>query len=535
MSDQPSSPVPPAAPPSGGGGLGLLLGGLVVLGLLVGVGLHLMSPAEPAASPKDPAAAPEGTPVAEGAPAAESEAAGRVRFETDPPGASLFINGRLVGATPLTLEGLAAGAYGVRLEMDGRQPRTLRMNVDGKAQSFLETMDPLSTGVLVVDISPRGAEVLLDGELMGLTPLTMEHAPAGIHELLIRKTNCAPFSQRIDLKAGDKLEFKDFALEDKVLKMLQGLVANEKARVGHYIDLAHYYFICDELDSSIATFLKAQDLADLPLELPENMDPDERALEQRLRNEDRSRLRKEIEKHKSPSYFGIEKTTLFREKYDRAVTEANERNVTSWAWVEANGGEYLRNGDYARAERLFAEHLEKSPNSPAVTACLMNLLKARVGLRNMRGIAESAGKLLELAGRRADIMFQAGTALSSAKDRVRPGDRQDLLGLAEKALEKAHEAGPTPAFKAEAAFELGNVLLAGHRPEAAAGWYEKSLIEHLPDDVREDRTYCRAEAMLQAGKVDEAEASFQELAKSEHVVTREKAKAALIRVKSMKE
>lgn len=534
MSELPSTPAPSPAP-SSGGGLGLLIGGLLVLGLLIGLGLHLLSP-EP-----QPATPDGGNPVApvatEGKTGAEPEdsGAGRVRFETDPPGASLFINGRLVGATPLTLEGLAPGAYGVRLEMDGRQPRTMRMMVTDKAQTFTEAMNPVSTGVLVVDVTPRGAEVLLDGELMGLTPLTMNHAPVGIHELLVRKTNCAPFSQRIDLKAGDKLEFKDFALEDKVLKMLQGLVANEKARVGHYIDLAHYYFIVDDMDNSIATYLKAQDLADLPLELPENMDPDERALEQRLRNEDRSRLRKEIEKHKSPSYFGVEKTNLFRDKYDKAVAEANDRNVTSWAWVETNGGEYLRNGDYARAERLFAEHLEKNPNSPAAVNCLMNLLKARVGLRNMRGITEVSAKLLELAGKRTDVMFQAGTALSSAKDRMRPGDRQDLLGMAEKMLEKAFEAAPSPATKADAAFELGNVLLAGHRPEGAVVWYEKSLIESLALDVKEDRTYCLAEAMLQAGKVDEAEGRFQELAKSEHVVTREKAKAALIRVKSMKE
>ncbi|MBI3832308.1 MAG: PEGA domain-containing protein [Planctomycetes bacterium] len=536
---EPASGSLNSTPSKPGGGHGPVIAGFAALALFVGVAIRILGAPAP-----EPAPAPA-APVSENAkqvaekpePAApkQDDAPGRVRFESEPSGASLFVNGRLVGATPLTLEGLAPGAYGVRMERAGHEPLHLKMVVADKPLQFREKLAPMATGVLVVDVKPRGAEVLVDGELVGVTPLTLDKAPIGQHELLVRKTNCGPFSQRVDLHAGEKLEFKDFGLEDKVLKMLTGLVENEKQRVGHYIDLAHYYFITDDLDRSIETYMKAEDIADLPLDLPEAMDAEERALEQRLRNEDRGRLRKEIEKHKSPQYFALEKVSAFREKFERAEMDIKDRNITSWAWVEANGKDFMRNGDYVRAEQLFKAHLEKTPKSPGLIPCLQELLKSRIALRNMSGAKETLEKIMEAAGTRTDVLFAAGTALSSAKDRVRPGDRTLLLDLAQQALQKAYDNAAAEPVKAECAFEIGNVQLAGHHAETAVGWFEKSIVDKLTDEVREDRECCLAEALLESGKLDDAEARLQKLTKSERVITREKAKAALVRIKSMRE
>jgi len=482
------------------------------------------------------AAGPDGKtdPAGAGTPEPENQA-GRVRFESEPQGASLYLNGRLVGATPLTVSGLRPGAYGVRLELAGRQPKHLRVNVAGEPLAFREKLAPLATGVLVVDVKPVGAEVLLDGELAGVTPLVLEHAPAGQHELLIRKTNFAPFAERIELGAGEKLEFKEFALEDKVLKMLQGLVANEKQRVAHYIDLAHYYFISDDMERAVDTFVLAQEIAEKPLDLPETLAPEERALEMRLRNEDRSRLKKEIDKHKSPGYFGSARTAAFREQYDRAAMEVKDRNIAVWSWVESTGRDLQRNGDYARADALYTAHLEKVPAGPSRTPCLLEQLKTRLALRNLGSIRETVEQLRTAANGKVEALQATGVLLGSAKDRIRPNDRAALLELTRAVLEQALGLAQSTMVKAEVAFELGHTILAQKNAEAAIPFYELALKAELGDEVREDRTNCLAEALLQAGKLDEAEAYFQKLVKSERVVTREKAKAALVRIKSLHE
>ena len=53
----------------------------------------------------------------------------RVEFVSRPAGARIYVDGRLVGATPLTLETIAAGARAVRLQLDGYRPWATTVNL----------------------------------------------------------------------------------------------------------------------------------------------------------------------------------------------------------------------------------------------------------------------------------------------------------------------------------------------------------------------------------------------------------------------
>jgi len=50
-------------------------------------------------------------------------------IESRPPGAAVFLNGRHVGTTPLTLEGVPAGSHALRLELDGYRRWTSAVRV----------------------------------------------------------------------------------------------------------------------------------------------------------------------------------------------------------------------------------------------------------------------------------------------------------------------------------------------------------------------------------------------------------------------
>src|ERR1051325_10750751 len=60
---------------------------------------------------------------------------GSLRIETEPPGASVLLNGRLAGTTPCELTGLDSGSYGLRLEKEGCNSvkRKLELGGDGLA------------------------------------------------------------------------------------------------------------------------------------------------------------------------------------------------------------------------------------------------------------------------------------------------------------------------------------------------------------------------------------------------------------------
>jgi PEGA domain len=67
--------------------------------------------------------------------ASSGQSGGAVRYtaplviESRPPGAAVFLNGRHVGTTPLTLEGVPAGSHALRLELDGYQRWTSAVRV----------------------------------------------------------------------------------------------------------------------------------------------------------------------------------------------------------------------------------------------------------------------------------------------------------------------------------------------------------------------------------------------------------------------
>ena len=64
-----------------------------------------------------PAAAPPPAP-----PASAATGPGPLRVESRPAGASVYLDGRLVGVTPLSLPAVPAGDHTIRLQLDGYQP-----------------------------------------------------------------------------------------------------------------------------------------------------------------------------------------------------------------------------------------------------------------------------------------------------------------------------------------------------------------------------------------------------------------------------
>jgi hypothetical protein len=87
-------------------------------------------PARPAASASTPTRPPKGQAARPGGAKVQQEAAAqpaakgpsRVEFVTRPRGARVYVDGRLLGKTPLTVESVAPGARAVRFQLDGYRP-----------------------------------------------------------------------------------------------------------------------------------------------------------------------------------------------------------------------------------------------------------------------------------------------------------------------------------------------------------------------------------------------------------------------------
>jgi len=207
------TPGPRAVQPGSkpGSKLGLLIAAVVIFGLvgLAGAGYLFLrgGTAEPAPGPIAEDASPAAT-----MPAAPTST-GTLVIDSDPPGASVSIDGEPRGVTPLRLTDLAPGAYTITLERSGYETFNQRVTLSDVApqaelKPVLERAAPVppAQATLTVLSTPFGAGVTVDGNAAGQTPLTNLRLRPGSHRVELRKPGYEPWSQAVTASAGESLK-----------------------------------------------------------------------------------------------------------------------------------------------------------------------------------------------------------------------------------------------------------------------------------------------------------------------------------------
>ncbi|MEW6369024.1 MAG: TonB family protein [Acidobacteriota bacterium] len=189
---------PPAAPERRPASYSRLFVLAVVLVLLVGVGVlgyWVFSRQQPSPAPQ-PAPPPQTQPAqVQPQPATPVQpAVGTLELHTTPEGASVFVNGEMRGATPLTLSSLPFGTYNLRFELKGydlaEETRDFAIGA-GQNQvmqfALREQTQAETVGALKVTSDPAGATIMLDGKNAGVTPKVINKLRPGKHVLELSK------------------------------------------------------------------------------------------------------------------------------------------------------------------------------------------------------------------------------------------------------------------------------------------------------------------------------------------------------------
>jgi len=131
---------------------------------------------------------------------ATSAATGDLDLTSDPAGATVRLDGRDVGTTPLTLERVPVGEHLLELDKDGiyatRKTITIAAHTLERHSVKLERRK----GKLTVFSEPRDARVLLDGRDLGRTPVSLE-VEAGPYTLKLTKEGYKPHEEPLSLPA----------------------------------------------------------------------------------------------------------------------------------------------------------------------------------------------------------------------------------------------------------------------------------------------------------------------------------------------
>lgn len=151
---------------------------------------------------------------------------GSIRVVTSPVGATVYVDDRRIGVSPVSALDLPAGPHRVRVLLDGHDPaaRTVQLGIaETRTESFELASD---AGSLRVSTVPAGAEVRVDGVLRGTTkpapgagagaasaPLEIPAVRPGPHKVEISHAGYAPAVRTAEIERGKTAEIPAVALE----------------------------------------------------------------------------------------------------------------------------------------------------------------------------------------------------------------------------------------------------------------------------------------------------------------------------------
>ncbi len=136
----------------------------------------------------------EGTELSE-----EKEALSTLFIQSNPPGASIYINGQPYGFAPKDIYNLQEGTYEVVLSKVGYETYIKKINLSIGDEVPLQIDLSPQKGTLIIISNPEEAEVYLDTEYRGVTKLTLEDILTGTHQVTFKKKGYYEEERRVEV------------------------------------------------------------------------------------------------------------------------------------------------------------------------------------------------------------------------------------------------------------------------------------------------------------------------------------------------
>ena len=128
-----------------------------------------------------------------------------VLIESDPKGAEVVFNDRIVGSTPCTIKNLTNGDYKLFLNKLGYTQRQVRWSIKNSRPKLIEVKLTSNFGTLKINSKPAGAKVLIEDKMLGRTPLDQD-IKSGVYEVVLEKNGYAVERFAVNIIAEKTLE-----------------------------------------------------------------------------------------------------------------------------------------------------------------------------------------------------------------------------------------------------------------------------------------------------------------------------------------
>lgn len=180
-------------------------------------------------------------------------------IESQPPQAAIWLGEEILGTTPCRVALPAQGEQSLLLSAPGCQDSVLvlqaGMAVPASGRLLVKLARAAKLGVsLRCQSAPAGAEVFLDGEFQGRTPLIVNGLDPRPLELLFRKKDRETVTRRVDLSAGGVSQSVSVKLPSQTVGFYRNKIKEEPSSPHHYADLGHHLILEQDFAEAGAVF-----------------------------------------------------------------------------------------------------------------------------------------------------------------------------------------------------------------------------------------------------------------------------------------
>lgn len=150
---------------------------------------------------------------------------GSIRIVSNPVGARVFVNGSSYGNTPFTLKNQKPGTYNIRLEKEGFDPVTRKVNLPAGSNLDVNLKMDSNTGGVDIITQPAGVALYLDGKPVGISEkdpaspgiskkLEFRNLSMGEHQLSVAHKRGKPQKKTIhfQIKKGEIVRLDNVSL-----------------------------------------------------------------------------------------------------------------------------------------------------------------------------------------------------------------------------------------------------------------------------------------------------------------------------------
>jgi len=409
-----------------------------------------------------------------------------LRVASTPEGADVFIDDELAGTTPLNAQ-VAQGEHRVRIVRRGYKP--WHELVDPAASPQVSpTLARIELATLVVESDPDRADVFLDEERRGATPVELKDVEAGPHTLrIVKEPLYQAVVQKLELKEGESRRVA-VRLESDLEAFFESEIKKTPAKLSNYTELLHVHIGNAEVEKAAATVARAMGALGSAETPPADL-----------------------------GQFFEELRKLFRGQAGPLDPQSRQKAVAALAallekLVLASPSEYPRYGPIVTLLSQAGEFeevyriCEKTVQSPTGRGAV-HYYVATVCLG--QGDTKNAIRLLERAVELQPALYTARLSLGSAYQRAERLDE----ALRQYTEAEKHIPASSPYYQGLLQAELARLLVARKDIEGAIARYKRAIAAGAPEASACQWRLQFAELLLEQGRNKEATEQYQQIVK----------------------